>query len=248
MCALFTGAIWCYRRFYLLPKHGAQPLEVTHFWTDQIASFFPLLLLVIVIRSFIIEPFRIPSGSLEPSLLIGDFVAVNKFSYGLRLPVTDTKIFQTGEPERGDIAVFSWPPAPKFDYIKRVIGKPGDTIRYDNKVLTINGKVAKQTFIEFTNFVNQYGQSVRVKKIREEINGVSHDIFVRTDEPAFNFEIKVPKGHYFMMGDNRDDSSDSRYWGFLPEKNLRGKAFMVWMSWNSLLDKVRWSRIGHWIK
>lgn len=212
--------------------------------TEQMVSFFPIFLIVLVLRSFLVEPFRIPSGSLQPSLLIGDFVAVNKFAYGLRLPVSDKKIFAIGEPKHGDIVVFSWPPDRQFDYIKRVIGVPGDTVSYQDKVLTINGKKANQTFIEYTTDREGAGVEWKVKKLKENLLGVRHDVYVRPDKPPYNFEVTVPKGYYLMMGDNRDNSSDSRAWGFVPEENLRGRAFAIWMSWNGLLDTVRWSRIG----
>ncbi|PWY53852.1 signal peptidase I [Legionella qingyii] len=204
-------------------------------------SFFPVFFIVLILRSFLIEPFRIPSGSLEPTLLVGDFVAVNKFIYGLRLPVWEKKVVSISDPKTGQVAVFRWPPDPSYDYIKRVIGVPGDKISYHNKVLTINGRKAKQTFVEYT-IDESSGKAVA--KYQEDLNGTVHNIFVRTDVPAVDFDIVVPEGNYFMMGDNRDDSADSRFWGFVPESYLRGRAFLVWMSWNGKKDNVRWSRIG----
>ena len=204
-------------------------------------SFFPVFLAVLVLRSFLIEPFRIPSGSLEPTLLVGDFVAVNKFAYGLRLPVIEKKVISIANPKTGEIAVFRWPPDPSFDFIKRVIGVPGDKIGYHNKVLTVNGKEAKQTFVAYTT---DESSGKPVSKYKEDLNGVVHDIFIRTDVPATDFDIVVPAGDYFMMGDNRDDSADSRFWGFVPDAYLRGKAFLVWMSWNSKTGTIRWSNIG----
>lgn len=208
-------------------------------------SFFPVFFIVLLLRSFLVEPFRIPSGSLEPTLLVGDFVAVNKFSYGLRLPVWEKKVVSIANPKTGEIAVFRWPPAPSYDYIKRVIGVPGDRISYRNKVLTINGKEAKQTFVEYT-IDESSGKAVA--KYKENLNGVLHDIFIRSDVAAVDFDIVVPEGNYFMMGDNRDDSADSRFWGFVPDNYLRGKAFLVWMSWNGKTDSLRWSKIGRFIK
>lgn len=207
-------------------------------------SFFPVFFLVLLLRSFLIEPFRIPSGSLEPTLLVGDFLAVNKFAYGFRLPVWEKKIIPIANPKTGDITVFRWPPDPSYDYIKRVIGVPGDKISYHNKVLTINGKEMKQTFVEYTT---DESSGKAVAKYKEDLNGVVHDIYVRPDAVAEDFEVEVPPGHYFMMGDNRDDSSDSRFWGFTADKYLRGKAFLVWMSWNGNTDSVRWSKIGRMI-
>jgi len=211
-------------------------------------SFFPIFFAVLLLRSFLIEPFRIPSGSLEPTLEVGDFVAVNKFAYGIRLPVWDKKVINIAEPKIGEIAVFRWPPEPSYDYIKRVIGVPGDKISYKNKVLTINGVEAKQTFIKYTTDSNGGLTNWKVEKRQEDLNGVVHDIYVRPNVPAFDFSIVVPEGYYFMMGDNRDDSSDSRFWGLVKEEYLRGKAFAVWMSWNSNTYSVRWSRIPTMIK
>ena len=204
-------------------------------------SFFPIFIIVLLLRSFLVEPFRIPSGSLEPTLLVGDFLAVNKFAYGLRLPVWEKKVISISNPKTGEIAVFRWPPDPSYDYIKRVIGVPGDKIAYHNKVLTINGQEMKQTFVEYTT---DESSGKAVAKYRENLNGVEHYIFMRPDVPAVDFEVEVPEGHYFMMGDNRDDSADSRFWGFVADKYLRGKAFLIWMSWNGKADTVRWSKIG----
>ena len=199
-------------------------------------SFFPIFIMVLFVRSFLIEPFRIPSGSLEPTLLVGDFVAVNKFAYGLRLPVWEKKIIPISTPKPGDVTVFRWPPDPSFDYIKRVIGVPGDHIEYHDKKLTINGKPIPQTFIKYTT---DESSGNPVAQYEEIINGVKHPIFIRKDVNAFNFEIDVPPGSYFMMGDNRDDSADSRYWGFVSDEYLRGKAFLVWMSWNNQQSTIR---------
>ena len=204
-------------------------------------SFFPVFFIVLLLRSFLVEPFRIPSGSLEPTLLVGDFVAVNKFAYGLRLPVLEKKIIPISDPKTGQIAVFRWPPEPSYDYIKRVIGTPGDKISYHNKVLTVNGKEAKQTFVEYTM---DESSGRPVAKYQEDLNGVVHNIFVRPDLPAVDYDVVVPEGNYFMMGDNRDDSADSRFWGFVPNNYLRGRAFLVWMSWNGKTDSVRWNKIG----
>jgi signal peptidase I len=204
-------------------------------------SFFPVFIMVLILRSFLIEPFRIPSGSLEPTLMVGDFVAVNKFIYGLRLPVWDKKFISISQPKRGDIAVFRWPPDTSYDFIKRVVGVPGDKIRYQNKMLTINNQPAKQTFIEYT--VDESSGNP-VARYRENLLGVEHDIFIRPDVAAVDLEVTVPEGYYFMMGDNRDDSADSRFWGFVSDDNLRGKAMLVWMSWNSKASMLRWNKIG----
>lgn len=241
--SLISGAIylldilfWAKKR-----KEGEKPGHIVEFSR----SFFPVFFIVLLLRSFLVEPFRIPSGSLEPTLLVGDFVAVNKFAYGLRLPVLEKKVISLSNPKTGEVAVFRWPPNPKFDYIKRVIGVPGDKISYKNKVLTVNGVEAKQTFVEYT--VDE-SSGKAVTHFKENLQGVVHDIFVRADLPPMDFDITVPEGNYFMMGDNRDDSADSRFWGFVPDNYLRGKAFLVWMSWNGKTDNVRWSKIGRFIK
>lgn len=214
-------------------------------WIEQIKSFFPVFLTVLLLRSFLIEPFRIPSGSLEPSLLVGDFVAVNKFAYGFKLPVIETKIIPVSLPKTGEISVFRWPPNPSYDYIKRVIGVPGDHIIYKDKMLTINDKPIPRTFERYT--VDE-SSGKPVAEYKEDLNGIKHSIFIRQDVHAVDFDITVPPGQYFMMGDNRDDSADSRFWGFVEEQYLRGKAFFVWMSWNNQTDMVRWNRIGKVIR
>ena len=170
--------------------------------------------------------------------------STNKFAYGLRLPVWEKKVIPIANPKTGEIAVFRWPPDPSYDYIKRVIGVPGDKVVYHNKVLSINGQEMKQTFVEYTT---DESSGKAVAKYREHLNGVEHFIFVRADVPAVDFEVEVPEGQYFMMGDNRDDSADSRFWGFVAAKYLRGKAFVVWMSWNGKTDMIRWSKIGNLI-
>jgi signal peptidase I len=207
-------------------------------------SFFPVFITVLIFRSFLIEPFRIPSSSLEPTLLVGDFVAVNKFAYGLRMPVWEKKIVPIASPKTGEVVVFRWPPNPSIDYIKRVIGVPGDHIVYHNKKLIINDVPVNQSFIEYTTDESS-GRTVALS--RETLNGVVHDIFTRPDIQANDFDITVPPHSYFMMGDNRDDSSDSRYWGFVSDHLLRGKAFLIWMSWNSKEGNVRFNRVGHLI-
>ncbi len=206
-------------------------------------SFFPVLLMVLMLRSFLVEPFRIPTGSLIPTLLPGDFIAVNKYAYGVRLPVIHDKIFAVGEPEKGDIFVFRWPLHPDTDLIKRVIGGPGDKISYVDKVLSINGVVQPQK--DLGPAVDHYeGAPIQVERYQETINGITHDIFVNPKVPAQNFSITVPPNSYFAMGDNRDNSFDSRGWGFVPEQNILGKAFVVLFSWNSNKDDVRWHRLG----
>lgn len=206
-------------------------------------SFFPILLLVLLLRSFLAEPFRIPSGSEKPDLLIGDFIVANKFSYGIRLPVLHKKIIAIGEPKRGDIMVFLWPKDTSTYFIKRVIGLPGDVITYKDKVLTINGQVAPQTLLGVQTD-HDANEKWRVLLKRENLLGVQHDIYLRPDQLATDFSVTVPPGNYFVMGDNRDNSLDSRYWGFVPEKDLIGKAIWVFFSWDNERHRVRWHRLG----
>jgi signal peptidase I len=207
-------------------------------------SFFPVLLVVFFLRSFLYEPFRIPSGSLEPTLLVGDFVLVNKYDYGVRLPVSHNKIFQNHEPKRGDIFVFRFPPNPKINIIKRVIGVPGDHIRYTDKTLYINDKEVPQTLKETTTRIDEEGNTQSVLLKEENLFGVKHTIYQNPNVASDDFAgIVVPDGMYFAMGDNRDDSADSRYWGFVPESNIVGNAVLTWMSWDSKDYKIRWNRL-----
>ncbi|WP_461536998.1 signal peptidase I [Spongorhabdus nitratireducens] len=215
-----------------------EKLEKENGIVETSRSVFPVLLLVLVLRSFLFEPFQIPSGSMIPTLQVGDFILVNKYAYGLRLPVVDTKVVEIGEPKRGDVMVFKVPAGPGIakpgiNYIKRVIGVPGDTIRYKDKRLYINGKMVPE------KFVAQLTEERFVYRIYEEtIDGETHQI--RKDmmifDPRAEGQWTVPEGHYFMMGDNRDRSNDSRYWGLVPEKNIVGKAVYIWMHWPSWTD------------
>lgn len=204
-------------------------------------EFFPILFLVFVIRTFLIEPFKIPSGSMMPTLIAGDFIAVNKFSYGLRLPVFNKLIYKIGSPERGDVFVFHYPKDPSIDYIKRVIGLPGDTIRYESKKLFINNQQMSQTYLGEYEYELNEDLSLKAKEFLETNNNLSHSILIH-DIPSETIEFIVPEGHYFAMGDNRDNSSDSRVWGFVPDDLLVGKAFVIWLNFNDF------NRIGSWIK
>jgi len=210
-------------------------------------SFFPILLLVFSARSFGYEAFRIPSGSLKPTILIGDLILVNKFDYGIRLPIIRKKIISIGEPKRGDIVVFHGPPTEPPYLIKRVIGLPGDHLIYKDKILYINGKKADQTFDKFSfDDENDSGPWQVVEK-NENLLGVTHKIFQIPDKEEDNFDVIVPAGHYFMMGDNRDNSLDSRAWGFLDEKNIIGKATRVLVSYDKISHPLRWKRTGETI-
>lgn len=244
---LASAVVCLLDKFIFAPKRDKIiPPPKVPLWIDYSRSFFPIFLLVLVLRSFVFEPFRIPSGSLEPTLLVGDLIMVSKFSYGLRLPVINNKVIGTWEPKRGDIVVFRKPGEPGVHYIKRIVGLPGDTISYVDKVLFINGQEAKQAWVDDEYIKNQYRNSFMVKREEEDLTGVKHQIYRNPLVPAVDqTDITVPPGHYFAMGDNRDDSLDSRSWGFLPEKNLVGKAIFIWMSVDT--DnwwRIRWHRIG----
>lgn len=252
---VITGLISLFDIIFLAPKRktvqpdvSKQKLPVIIDWSR---SFFPVLLIVFLLRSFLFEPFRIPSGSLEPSLLVGDFILVNKFDYGTRLPVVHTKLFGSGTPQRGDIIVFRWPPNPSVDFIKRVIGVPGDHISYINKELYVNGQKIPQEFVLKTHYKEPNEEEFEAVENQEDLLGVKHKIYLNPARTTRDYhDIVVPAGMYFAMGDNRDASADSRYWGFVPDKNIVGKAVLVWMSWDSKqtwynpFASIRFNRIG----
>ncbi len=226
-----------------IPEYVKNKLN-PHLLIEYCKSFFPVLFLVLIIRSFLFSPYIIPSGSLEPTLLPGDLVLANKFSYGLRLPVLHTKL-TSGDPKKGDIFIFRFPANPtKYEYIKRVIAVPGDTISYINKVVYINGKEQKQVTIGQAAY-DDLGKSIPVLIKEENLNGIKHKIYINPAVPAYDFQsFKIPPGYYFAMGDNRDDSADSRYWGLVPESNIIGKASIVWMSKTPGEWQIRWNRLG----
>lgn len=211
-------------------------------------AFFPVLLIVLLLRSFVVEPFRIPSGSMLPTLHVGDFILVNKFSYGLRLPVLRTEVLPLGEPKRGDVVVFKYPENPRIDYIKRIIGVPGDKVAYRDKKLTINGNPVEIDFAGPYNQPTNRGGPGTFGVFVENLPEVEHRILIHPLAPAMDFELTVDENSYFVMGDNRDDSRDSRYWGFVPEKNLVGKAFFIWMHWDFSGGGLDLSRIGESIR
>lgn len=242
---LITGLISLFDVLFLAKGRKKKGVTKLPLIINYAKSFFPVLLIVFLLRSFLYEPFRIPSGSLEPTLLTGDFILVNKFDYGVRLPVVHKKIFGQGELKRGDIVVFRWPPNPSIDFIKRVVGLPGDHISYINKELYVNGQKIQQEFLQTTPAQNEGGKEWQAAEKQEDLLGVKHHIFIDPTRPSRDFkDIVVPEGMYFMLGDNRDWSEDSRYWGFVPDKNVVGKAVMVWMSWDGTKTNVRWNRLG----
>jgi signal peptidase I len=242
-----TGLVWLFDKYYLRKRRPADARQP--WWVEYSISFFPVILIVFFLRSFLVEPFKIPSGSMIPTLLIGDFILVNKYAYGVRLPVINVKVAEVGSPKRGDVMVFRYPADPGLDYIKRVVGLPGDRIEYRDKVLTVNGRVAPR------RQVGDYQSRERLQyfpRFIESFDGAEHEIILEKETPGYVGRVMdfrhsgncdynngglvctVPPGHYFVMGDNRDNSSDSRVWGFVPDENIVGKAFFIWLNLNEL--------------
>ena len=242
-----TGLVWLFDKYFLRKKRSNEAKQP--WWVEYSISFFPVILIVFLLRSFLVEPFKIPSGSMIPTLLIGDFILVNKFAYGVRLPVLNLKVVELGSPRRGDVMVFRYPADPSLDYIKRVVGLPGDRIEYRNKVLHVNGTLVPRRQIA------DYESRERLQffpRYLESFEGAGHEIILEKEAPGFvsqsmdfrhsgkcdynsgGLVCTVPAGHYFVMGDNRDNSSDSRVWGFVPDGNIVGKAFFIWLNLNAL--------------
>jgi signal peptidase I len=222
-------------------------------WIEYPVSFFPVILAVFLLRSFLVEPFKIPSGSMIPTLQVGDFILVNKFTFGLRLPIISKKIVQINDPQRGDVMVFHYPEDPSVDYIKRVVGLPGDDIVYRNKKLFVNGVLQPQQKDGEYNYVESGLRFVHTERYNETLGERTHALLLNPEIPSIHLSsvsgfpqreacsyneeemrCKVPSGHYFMLGDNRDNSRDSRYWGFVPDNLIVGKAFMIWMNFGDL--------------
>ncbi len=255
-----TGVIWLVDNLFLRKNRAAgspEPVVV-----EYAKSFFPVILVVFLIRSFVVEPFKIPSGSMMPTLITGDFILVNKFTYGLRVPILNNTFIEMKHPERGDVIVFHFPPDPSIDYIKRVIGVPGDRIAYQDKHLIVNGKPLEMKYSSDYQYVGQGLNIINAQQYREQLGEVAHDILVQEGAGGFvpssigekfanNEEITVPAGHYFAMGDNRDNSSDGRVWGFVPENNLVGRAFFIWFNFDDAFDFIthfKFKRIGNIIE
>ena len=242
-----TGGVWLLEKYHLKKRRAETAKQP--WWVEYSVSFFPVILIVFLLRSFLVEPFKIPSSSMVPTLLVGDFILVNKFTYGIRLPVVNMKIIDLGSPKRGDVMVFRWPRNTSLDYIKRVVGVPGDRIEYRNKRLTINGEPVPVR--QIPDYLSKERMQFSLRFV-ETLGGVQHEILQDPDTPAmvasdgpFPFDgncnynasglaCTVPPGHYFMMGDNRDNSSDSRVWGFVPDENIVGKAFFIWLNLGEL--------------
>lgn len=259
-----TGAIWLADRLFLAEwrvnhqsstkhyslggvvadVHDHSQTEAEPWYVEYSKSFFPVLLIVLLLRSFVAEPFRIPSGSMMPTLLVGDFILVNKYAYGIRLPVLKTKLINVGEPQRGDVVVFRFPRNPSDDYIKRIVGLPGDHIAYYNKSVYVNGQRVKQDTIGIYKGVGSGSIMSDAILKQESLGKIRHDILIKEDRLNMDGEFIVPPGHYFVLGDNRDNSNDSRYWGFVPEENLVGRAVMIWLNLDFQGGTYDFSRIG----
>lgn len=248
VASVLTGVIW--GGYLLLLKSRGEIFDEANepVVVEYARSFFPIVFIVFLLRSFLAEPFRIPSASMMPTLLIGDFLLVNKFTYGIRLPVINQKIIDIGEPKRGDIVVFRFPKDPTVDYIKRVIGLPGDKVSYYNKKLMINDMPAEQLSLGIYQGVGQGSDMTGSELLEENLAGVEHKILIRKESPTVEGSYVIPPGNYFVMGDNRDNSNDSRYWGTVPEENLVGKAFFIWMSWDWEHKGIGFDRIGTVLK
>jgi len=248
---LVSGGIWLLDRFALAAKRADGVEEP--WWVEYAKSFFPVILIVFCIRSFLVEPFKIPSGSMIPTLQVGDFILVNKFTYGIRLPIINRKIVPLNDPQRGDVMVFHYPENPSVYYIKRVVGVPGDVVEYSHKRLTINGVEQVQQAEGDYNYVESGLNFVHTEQYLETLGERKHSLLVNPDMPdvhlgsvaefkgkencVYNQDVircTVPADQYFMMGDNRDNSRDSRYWGFVPDNQIVGKAFFVWMNFSEL--------------
>jgi len=242
-----TGVVWALEAGWLAKRRAAGSKQP--WWVEYSVSFFPVILVVFLLRSFLVEPFKIPSGSMIPTLLVGDFILVNKYTYGIRVPVLNNKLVEVNLPQRGDVMVFRYPDDPTLDYIKRVVGLPGDRIEYRDRRLTINGAQVPVRQVE------DYLHRERMQFARryvETFAGAGHEILLEDEAPTYmpaqrsfpfsgnctyntaGLACTVPAGHYFVMGDNRDNSSDSRVWGFVPDGNVVGKAFFIWLNLNEL--------------
>lgn len=249
-----TGFIWAVDAAWLRPRRlagatvgnpaPAQPAVPEPIVVEYARSFFPILLVVLLIRSFLFEPFRIPSASMMPTLLVGDFIFVNKYTYGLRLPVLNTEILDLGSPERGDVVVFRLPADPSTNYIKRLVGLPGDSITYLDNQIFVNRQPVAVTLAGPYEGPDQPGSILA----REQLGGHEHDVLFMPGRGSLEGTFIVPEGHYFMMGDNRDNSRDSRYdgVGMIPDDNVVGKAVRIWMNWD-FPGMPLWKRIGRGI-
>jgi signal peptidase I len=246
LATLVTGLVWAADAWYFKPRRlaatagGMPPGEPI--LVEYSRSFFPIILVVLLIRSFLFEPFRIPSDSMMPTLLDGDFIFVNKFTYGLRLPVVNTEVVKLGQPDRGDVVVFRLPSDPATNYIKRLVGLPGDHVTVRDKRVWINGELQQLTPDGVYEGFGHTGAQIAF----EQLGVVPHRVLHIPNRPSYDFDDVVPPGHFFFMGDNRDNSRDSRFpeVGYVPEDMVVGKAVVIWLNWN-LPNAPIWNRIGH---
>jgi len=271
LLTLATGVLWAVDRFHFRKRRAPDAPEPA--WVEYAASFFPVLLVVFLLRSFVAEPFKIPSSSMRPTLEVGDFILVNKFAYGLRLPIAEVKFVPLGEPARGDVVVFRYPVNPSQDFIKRVVGVGGDVVKYEDKKLTVNGQPLPQVRDGTYGYLESVGDRMKYELLEKSLETASNGSASRTYTIGVNpqvppialgnvrpfpgkencdynergFTCKVPAGHYFMMGDNRDNSDDSRYWGFVPDDHIRGKAFFIWWNWDDI-SSFAFKRVGSGIR
>lgn len=259
LAALVTLLVWLADRLWKLSAVSEEAATPSQRYIKDAVEFsnilIPVILVVLVVRSFVFEPFTIPSGSMLPTLQVHDFIVVNKFSYGLRLPVTNTRIIETGEPQRGDIMVFRYPLEPSKNYIKRVVGLPGDTVRVRGQDVFINGKKVERRQISQQTLENKQQRglllerTVYVETLDDMEHLIQHEVLVDPYTQSRRARYKsgdwvVPEGNYFVLGDNRENSQDSRFWDFVPEANIVGKASVIWMHWESLLSLPSFSRNG----
>lgn len=267
LLTVVTGVVWLADKLYLARRRAKDQPEP--WWIEYPKSFFPVLLLVFLLRSFLAEPFRIPSSSMRPTLVVGDYILVNKFSYGLRLPIVEQKLVPISDPQRGDVVVFRYPVNPSQDFIKRVVGVGGDVVEYRDKQLSVNGNPLPQrpdgsySYLEGLRFETT---ERRREQARASDGPREYTIAVNAQAPSVlqggvrpfpgrencdynerGFTCRVPPGQYFMMGDNRDASDDSRYWGFVPDDHIRGRAFFIWFNWDDIAS-LAFQRVGSGIR
>jgi len=255
LLTLFTGVVWLLDSLFFkrrrMDKAVQQRVQRARepILIEYSRSLFPVLLIVLLFRSFLFEPFKIPSGSMIPTLLIGDFILVNKFAYGLRLPVLNSKFMDVGEPKRGDVVVFRYPVDPKINFIKRLVGMPGDTIVYRDKKLFINGEAVEVVSqgVFSSSEIKCTTPRPDAERYSEQLGELQHDILLHHGSGSRDGQWVVPEGHYFMMGDNRDRSNDGREWGFVPEANLMGRAVGIWLNFDYTKGCGDFSRVGEGI-